>query len=1113
MAVTRSRAVERTQAPYTLRRKAAAQTNEILWLLAISVLIGVGLFLDFKAKSHGFTEIEQGLASKQLLNLNELTSREDLLPFLNIFSDTGERQFVARQIYNSSGSFPNVGALARLRVPESEIRGTRGLAGFRTRLEQLPDTGRDRSVALLTSDQFRTLKPRFIVRRPGQFQRQFLFWAFLFFLAYSAVYVAWRMLRFNGERTLLLPIFLLTGIGLILMVSLRDPVRDSMIFIGFVQGVAGGCVLLAPLSFVDYQRLFGKLSFVPLLASFVLSVALIVFGYGPGVSDAKVNLFGFQPVELIRILLVFFLAGYFAQRWDVLRHARETRTKVAWLSKYVDLPPLEYSLPVIVCVALSLLFFFLQKDLGPALVFTCLFLGLYAIARGGTVMVFTGLTVLLAGFAFGYWMGIPQTVAARVSMWLSPWNNSVHGGDQLAQSLWGFSTGGIFGTGLGLGDPALVPAAHTDLVLSALGEEWGFLGLFIVFALYAIVLYRAFRIALRAQSDYEFFLGTGLAAATALQILLIAGGALGVLPLSGVVTPFLCYGRSSMLANFLVLAILLSISRRAGTPGRNAPFQVPVRVMGMVLGVVAAVILAKAVYVQVLRSGPVMGAGALVVQADGARRYQYNPRFLEIMREIPKGSIYDRNGLPLATSGWEELEAHRRDYARLGVDIDRACSRTESRHYPFGGLTFDLLGDVRTRMRWGAGNTSFVERESATRLRGYDDRPTLVAVKNPKTGAPERVIRYDYRELVPLLRHRYEPDHPAVRRVLDRPRNVHMSIDARLQVRAAQVLEQQLRQAGKDKGAVVVLDPATGQLLASVSYPLAPVGPGAEEQPEPSGDNPNPFLDRARYGLYPPGSTFKVVTAMAALRKDPSLAHAQYSCIRLPDGRAGNYIRGSNRPIRDDIRDQNPHGTIDMERGIVVSCNAYFAQLGTYDVGAKPLLDTANLLGIAVAAPNTPEQLRKSLPQSSYGQGQVVASPLQMARVAATVANGGLMPASRWILDDSNKDPAEPKLVVSSDAAAALGRFMREVVTGGTGKRAASGIPMAGKTGTAELADAPSHAWFIGFAPYGKVAKRIAFSILIENGQYGGAYPAAGASGIVSAARDLQLIGGAEDRP
>ena len=99
------------------------------------------------------------------------------------------------------------------------------------------------------------------------------------------------------------------------------------------------------------------------------------------------------------------------------------------------------------------------------------------------------------------------------------------------------------------------------------------------------------------------------------------------------------------------------------------------------------------------------------------------------------GAIYDRNGLPLATSDWQELEKHRAEYQQLGIDLDRVCPRAESRHYPLGGLTFDLLGDLRTRTRWGATNTSFVERDSSRRLRGYDERPTLVDVSNPATGA------------------------------------------------------------------------------------------------------------------------------------------------------------------------------------------------------------------------------------------------------------------------------------------------------------------------------------------------------------------------------------------
>ena len=1095
MAVTRSKAAERVTAP----RRMAWRRGEALWMLAGSLVLVCGLALVYQAKSRSLSEIESGLAGKQLLNLNDLGAREELLPFLQIFTEPAERQFAARRIYDASGDLRNVGALARLRVTEAEIQRTRGLKSFRER----------HALTLVTGEQFRQLKPLFVVRRPAQFRRAFFTWAAIFFAAFWAVHVWWGARKFQGDSALLPGLMLLTGTGLILMVSLRDPVRDSLIFVDFAQGAAAGCVVLALASAVDYERLFGKLSFVPLLGSFALSALLIVFGYGPGTSDAKVNLFGFQPVELIRILLVLFLAGYFAQRWDILRHAREQRPSLARFNRLGGIPPLEYTIPVFACVGLSLLFFFLQKDMGPALVFTCLFLVLYAIARNGALMAAAGLALLCAGFVAGFVLRVPHTVHDRVSMWASPWDNLVHGGDQLAQSLWAYATGGAFGTGLGLGDPALVPAAHTDLILSALGEEWGFLGVLAVFALYGFILYRSARIALRARSDYEFFLGAGLAAAMGLQILLIAAGSLGVLPLTGVVTPFLSYGRTSMLANFLVFAMLLSISSRAGDAERNAPFRAPVQATGLALGALALIVVAKAAYVQVLRSGPVMGAGTLVVQADGARRYQYNPRFQEVMREIPKGNIYDRNGLPLATSSWDELEKHRAQYQQLGVNIDQACSRTESRHYPFEGLTFDLLGDLRTRIRWGASNTSFVERDSATRLRGYDDRPTLVDVKNPKTGKMERVVRYDLRELVPLLRHRYEPDDPAVRRVLDRARDVRMSIDARLQVRAAEILKNALRQAGQDKGALVVLDAANGDLLASVSYPLPPIGPG-ETAPPASNDTANPYLDRARYGLYPPGSTFKVVTAMAALRTNPQLAKQTYSCIRLPDGRVGNYIRGSSRPIRDDIQDSAPHGTIDMERAVIVSCNAYFAQLGTYNVGAQPLFDTGSLLGISMAAPDTPQQLRKSLPQSSYGQGQVVASPFQMARVAATVANGGLMPAGRWITDESNDRTQAPQPVISPGVAATLGRYMREVVTQGTGRRAADApVPVAGKTGTAELANDPSHAWFIGFAPYGG-ARRIAFAVLIENGRYGGTYAAPAAAAVVAAARSLGLIGAAK---
>ena len=308
MAVTRSTAAGR---PQTRRAGKRWRARELLGLLLAGALVALGLHLVYQAKAPGLAEAAQGLAAKRLLNLNDLSAREDLLPALGTIADAHARTEAARQIYYASGGLSNVGALARIR-------------------------------GLFTSNQFRQLKPFFVVRRPESFQSAFYRWTGAFFVAFLLVHVWWSVHGFGGDPWLLPVTMLLAGAGLILMIALRDPVRDTLLFVDFAQGVAGGCLLLAAASGLDYERLLGKLSFVPLLASFALSATLVLFGSGPGTSDARVNLLGFQPVEIVRLLLVLFLAGYFAQRWDVLRHARETRPRLAGLTKYLDIPPLEY---------------------------------------------------------------------------------------------------------------------------------------------------------------------------------------------------------------------------------------------------------------------------------------------------------------------------------------------------------------------------------------------------------------------------------------------------------------------------------------------------------------------------------------------------------------------------------------------------------------------------------------------------------------------------------------------------------------------------------------------------------------------------------------------------
>jgi cell division protein FtsW (lipid II flippase) len=1078
MAVTRSTAADRPRQAPAFVQPRTPRTFELGFLFLASILVVAGLTLAYQTKV-------SGPPPANVLDLSRIERRDQLLPYLTFLPTPAERQTVARRIFeyvqSVNGNVRNVGALGRIRV------------------EQRDNT----TVRLLTQGQLAHLKRSLIVRTPDAFNRQFFLWTAGFFLVFYVVHVVWRVRRFSGAEAILPALHMLTGVGLILMIVLRDPLRDTLAFRDFSQSVILGAAIMACLVFIDFARLFSGLSYVPLIGALALSIALIAFGTGPGLSDAKVNLFGFQPVEFIKILIVFFLAGYFARRWEFLRVLKEKRAELAGVSRFIEIPRLEYIVPVLAAVMLTLVFFFLQKDLGPALIISCLFLAMYAVARNRALLATVGLGLMLAGFLGGYFLEYPRTVYSRVSMWLSPWDNMVRGGEQVVHALWAMATGGAFGTGIGLGDPDIMPAGYTDLILAVLGEEWGFAGIAIVFLLYALLIYLGLRIAMRAASDYAFFLALGLTLLVALSTLLIAGGVLDLVPLSGVVTPFLSYGGTAMIANFAIFAILLSLSAQGQDADHTRPFRMPARRLAQVLAAGVVLVLGKAAWIQIVRADPVVGAGTLTIQADGFRRYQYNPRLTSIARSIPRGSIYDRNGLPLATSDIKLLEGHKEAFSAMGVDIGQTVNPMDGRHYPLGAPGVHLLGDLRSRANWGARNSSLIERDAMIRLQGYNDRATVVEVADPRTGKPAYTVRYDYREIVPLLRHRQEPDHPDVLKVLNRERDVRTSFDARLQLRTARILQTRLQKLGRQKGAAVVMDPETGDLLASVSYPWP------ESMPPKLGpdDGIDEMLDRARYGLYPPGSTFKIVTAMAALRKDPENAKVTYECKALGDGRVGNYVKGWGRPIRDDIADRSPHGKVDLHKGTVVSCNAFYAQLGTYRVGAESLHQTASLLGIAVASPNTAAKLKDAIPQAAYGQGQVVASPFQMARVAATVAAGGTMPQGRWIVDETNPRTEQPSPILTPQLATSIGGYMRAVVTNGTGRSVNNTkLPIAGKTGTAELERKPSHAWFIGFAPYGGTGKKLAFAVLVENGQYGGSAAAPIAADIMSAASELGLF-------
>ena len=283
-------------------------------------------------------------------------------------------------------------------------------------------------------------------------------------------------------------------------------------------------------------------------------------------------------------------------------------------------------------------------------------------------------------------------------MWQSPWDNAVPGGDQVTHAIWALATGGSFGTGLGLGDTRYLPAGHTDLILAAIGEELGAAGLLLV-----AVPVRAPRLARlphrTARAKRLRFLPRHRAHAVSDR----AGAD------HGVRHPWrdAAHGRRDAVSELRRVGDgreLLCAGHADGDSRRSSPlgrFRAVPR-SGHVARVVARVRCAGRFLPWRSTSRSCMrtttsSAPHLGIQADGGRRFEYNPRVLDIVRLIPRGTIYDRRGVPLATDDPSVIADARQTYATLGVSVDDTCPMPGERCYPLGGAAFHLLGDARTR--------------------------------------------------------------------------------------------------------------------------------------------------------------------------------------------------------------------------------------------------------------------------------------------------------------------------------------------------------------------------------------------------------------------------------
>ena len=318
------------------------------------------------------------------------------------------------------------------------------------------------------------------------------------------------------------------------------------------------------------HRLLRRYTFISLAVGFILLILPLVPGLGREVNGSRIWIavgpFSFQPGEFAKIALAVFFAGYLVQTRDVLSLAGK-RVLGFTFPRGRDLGP------ILVAWVLALLILVFEKDLGSALLFFGLFVAMLYVATERVSWIAIGL--LLFGAAVAFALSAFAHFQKRVDLWLDPFSTeNLERSNQLANGLWGMAAGGLTGTGLGAGRPWLTPFAESDYIFASLAEELGLIGSVGILMLYLLFVERGVRTALGVRDGFGKLLAIGLTFSVAFQLFIVIGGVTRLIPLTGLTTPFLSLGGSSLLANWIIMSLLLRISDQARRPVPELPLGV-----------------------------------------------------------------------------------------------------------------------------------------------------------------------------------------------------------------------------------------------------------------------------------------------------------------------------------------------------------------------------------------------------------------------------------------------------------------------------------------------------------------------------------------------------------
>ncbi|MDC7109368.1 FtsW/RodA/SpoVE family cell cycle protein [Corynebacterium afermentans] len=381
---------------------------------------------------------------------------------------------------------------------------------------------------------------------------------------YAIAHVAIAFLAPYADQVMLPVVALLNAVGLVVIYRLdlaERPGYGPLAERQMLWSLVGVGLMVLTLVVIRDHKSLSRYSYLLGLVGLILLALPLVWPQPPGYEEARIWLwlgpFSIQPGEFSKILLLIFFAQLLAQKRALFTVAGKRFLGMTF-------PRIRDLAPILMVWAIAILIMGISNDFGPALLLFATVLGMVYFATGRASWLFIGVGLVAVGGYAVY--QVSSKIQERVSNFIDPFADFDGIGNQPANALISLSWGGITGTGLGYGHPELVPVAHSDYILAAIGEELGFVGIAAVLCLFAVFITRGFRTAMQARDSYGKLLASGLALTIVIQIFVVAGGVSAMLPMTGLTTPFMSAGGSSVMANYILLGLLLRISNSANRP-------------------------------------------------------------------------------------------------------------------------------------------------------------------------------------------------------------------------------------------------------------------------------------------------------------------------------------------------------------------------------------------------------------------------------------------------------------------------------------------------------------------------------------------------------------------